>query len=78
MRKTVALFLLWVPLLCAAGKYEDGRPEASFRLEAEDYGVVMRHGGGPGDCDHSLRKRISRCMAKQPIHMATAITTCWK
>jgi len=31
--------------------YEDGRPQAGFRLEAQDYGVVLRHGGGPQDCD---------------------------
>jgi predicted GH43/DUF377 family glycosyl hydrolase len=31
--------------------YEDGRPQASLRLEAKDQGVILRHGGGPGDCD---------------------------
>jgi predicted GH43/DUF377 family glycosyl hydrolase len=31
--------------------YEDGRPQATLRLEAEDYGVVLRHGDGPKQCD---------------------------
>ena len=31
--------------------YADGRPTASYRLEAKDQGVVLHHGGGPGDCD---------------------------
>jgi len=31
--------------------YSDGRPQAHLRLDARDQGVVLRHGGGPGDCD---------------------------
>jgi predicted GH43/DUF377 family glycosyl hydrolase len=31
--------------------YFDGRPQASLRLETRDQGVVLKHGGGPGDCD---------------------------
>lgn len=31
--------------------YPDGRPAAKYRLEAQDQGVVMRHGDGPGQCD---------------------------
>ncbi|MGF1662401.1 MAG: hypothetical protein ACFCVG_07995 [Kineosporiaceae bacterium] len=31
--------------------YPDGRPSAVHRLPAEDAGVVLRHGDGPGDCD---------------------------
>ncbi|MCX6895151.1 MAG: hypothetical protein NTZ16_06580 [Verrucomicrobia bacterium] len=31
--------------------YVDGRPQAGLRLEAKDQGVVLKHGGGPGDCD---------------------------
>jgi predicted GH43/DUF377 family glycosyl hydrolase len=31
--------------------YADGRPAARFRLEAEDHGVVLRHGDGPDRCD---------------------------
>ena len=34
-----------------AASYPDGRPEAALRLEARDQGIVLRHGGGPGDCD---------------------------
>jgi predicted GH43/DUF377 family glycosyl hydrolase len=32
--------------------YPDGRPAARFRLEAQDYGPVLRHGDGPGRCDY--------------------------
>jgi predicted GH43/DUF377 family glycosyl hydrolase len=35
----------------AWSKYPDGRPEATLRMEAKDQGVVLRHGGGPGQCD---------------------------
>jgi hypothetical protein len=31
--------------------YSDGRPAASWRLDATDQGVVLRHGDGPGQCD---------------------------
>ncbi len=31
--------------------YPDGRPAASLRMDAQDHGVVLRHGGGPEDCD---------------------------
>ena len=31
--------------------YRDGRPAAKFRLDAQDHGVVLRHGDGPGRCD---------------------------
>ncbi len=31
--------------------YADGRPQTLLRLNAQDQGVVLRHGGGPGDCD---------------------------
>ncbi len=32
--------------------YEDGRPQASLRLNAKDQGVVLRHGAGPNQCDY--------------------------
>jgi predicted GH43/DUF377 family glycosyl hydrolase len=35
----------------AAAQYEDGRPAAVRRMNAEDQGVVLRHGDGPGECD---------------------------
>ncbi len=31
--------------------YPDGRPSAIWRLEAKDQGVVLKHGGGPNQCD---------------------------
>ena len=31
--------------------YEDGRPQATLRMEAKDHGVVLRHGSGPQECD---------------------------
>ncbi len=31
--------------------YPDGRPAAKWHLEAQDKGVVLHHGGGPGNCD---------------------------
>jgi predicted GH43/DUF377 family glycosyl hydrolase len=31
--------------------YVDGRPQAGLRLEARDQGIVLKHSGGPGDCD---------------------------
>ena len=51
---------LWTITSCtraSAGKqspddqYSDGRPAASLRMDAKDYGIVLRYGGGPGDCD---------------------------
>ena len=32
--------------------YPDHRPAAQLRLEAQDAGVVLRHGDGPGECDY--------------------------
>jgi len=32
-------------------RYPDGRPTAAYRLDAQDTGPVLRHGGGPGGCD---------------------------
>src|SRR5690242_5188491 len=45
------LYFVAFALVRAQTAYEDGRPVASLRLPAEDFGVVLRHGGGPGDCD---------------------------
>ena len=37
-------------------QYPDGRPAATFRLDAVDHGVVLHHGDGPGQCDiHGAR-----------------------
>ena len=35
----------------APNPYPDGRPVARYRLDAEDVGPVLRHGGGPNGCD---------------------------
>ena len=35
----------------SASIYSDGRPSASIRYEAQDAGIVLPYGGGPGDCD---------------------------
>ena len=32
--------------------YSDHRPAAMYRLNAEDYGIVYKHGDGPDDCDY--------------------------
>jgi len=32
-------------------KYSDGRPGAVLRMEAKDYGIVLRYGDGPKKCD---------------------------
>ncbi len=32
--------------------YADGRPAAKYRLDAQDAGVVLRHGDGPNRCDY--------------------------
>ena len=36
---------LWIP------SYPDGRPVATLRMDAQDAGVVLRHGDGPARCD---------------------------
>ncbi|MCC7374429.1 MAG: hypothetical protein IT581_07220 [Verrucomicrobiales bacterium] len=40
-----------VKLASSVVAYPDQRPAARYRLDAEDQGPVLRHGGGPGDCD---------------------------
>jgi predicted GH43/DUF377 family glycosyl hydrolase len=47
----VILMITGISDLGAESIYRDGRPEAVKRLEAEDQGVVFRHGHGPGQCD---------------------------
>ncbi len=39
------------PDVRAGQGYRDGRPSAKLRLEAKDYGVVLRYGDGPDKCD---------------------------
>ena len=60
MAVIVATLMLAVPPSWAASvqpatnitTYPDGRPSAKYRLEARDYGPVLRHGDGPGQCDY--------------------------
>jgi predicted GH43/DUF377 family glycosyl hydrolase len=35
----------------APPEYHDGRPSATLRMDAQDRGIVLRHGDGPGRCD---------------------------
>jgi predicted GH43/DUF377 family glycosyl hydrolase len=35
-----------------ANVYPDNRPAATYRLEAKDAGVVLKHGSGPDSCDY--------------------------
>ena len=32
-------------------KYSDGRPAATLRMDARDYGIVLKYGDGPDQCD---------------------------
>jgi predicted GH43/DUF377 family glycosyl hydrolase len=51
-----ALALVASAAACAAPQYADGRPEAELRIEAQDQGIVLKHGGGPELCDaHGAR-----------------------
>jgi len=48
--RVTSMLLMMVPGLFAA-PYPDGRPVAALRMDAQDQGVVLKHQGGPGDCD---------------------------
>jgi predicted GH43/DUF377 family glycosyl hydrolase len=39
-------------IACTDHGYRDGRPEARLRMEARDYGIVLKHGDGPDSCDY--------------------------
>ena len=50
----VAMILAVLSFSCAGVRgqgYPDGRPSATLRMDAEDQGVVLKHGDGPGQCD---------------------------
>ncbi len=47
----IALFGVGLSFMASAQKYSDGRPEVKMRIEAEDYGIVLRYGDGPDQCD---------------------------
>lgn len=50
-RIIVISVLFIVTGLSVSQAYEDGRPEAKFRMDAEDYGIVLYYGDGPKRCD---------------------------
>jgi predicted GH43/DUF377 family glycosyl hydrolase len=51
-RASSALILLAASInMGGATVYPDGRPAATLRYEAEDQGIVLPYGHGPGDCD---------------------------
>ena len=59
--RAVLAALAFVPRLAVASTverasdivaYPDDRPTAKYRLTARDYGFVLRHGDGPGQCDY--------------------------
>ncbi|MCX5653615.1 MAG: hypothetical protein NTY65_03060 [Planctomycetota bacterium] len=39
-------------------RYPDGRPTAAFRLDAQDRGIVLRYGDGPGRCDERWARDV--------------------
>lgn len=48
----ILLALAWTHRAYAAGdQYPDGRPAATLRYNANDYGIVLHYGGCPGGCD---------------------------
>ncbi len=49
--------------------YEDCRPQATLRLEARDDGVVLRHGGGPQECDQYGARDVWVFEAKGQYYM---------
>ncbi|NQT14678.1 MAG: hypothetical protein HQ582_18115, partial [Planctomycetes bacterium] len=52
LRRTLAVLAACLIASVALGDgYPDGRPAAKLRLDAQDYGVVLRHGDGPNQCD---------------------------
>ncbi len=46
-----AFILGLVHNLVLSQKYSDNRPEALFRMDAKDAGIVLRYGDGPDSCD---------------------------
>lgn len=57
MKHKISTFLIFTFILVNGyafhpASYEDGRPQASLRLEAKDQGVVFHHGDGPDQCDY--------------------------
>jgi predicted GH43/DUF377 family glycosyl hydrolase len=52
MQKFFRVVLVLFPIFSVtAQKYIDGRPEAMLRMDAKDYGIVLKYGDGPDKCD---------------------------
>ena len=52
VRKIIAAVIILAATTAAtAPRYSDGRPEALLRMEAWDYGIVLKYGDGPEQCD---------------------------
>ena len=45
----------------ASPSYPDGRPTPKYRLDAQDAGVVLRHGDGPKHCDQLGARDVWGC-----------------
>ena len=47
----IAIFIMVINLLATAQKYSDDRPETLLRMDAKDYGIILKYGDGPDSCD---------------------------
>jgi hypothetical protein len=47
----LTMFVAGLNLSVNAQKYSDGRPATGLRMDAKDYGIVLKYGDGPGNCD---------------------------
>ncbi len=60
-------------------RYFDGRPDASYRLDVTDEGVVFEHGHGPDQCDYLGAREASafEWQGKYYLHYDGAGLTGW-
>ncbi len=54
---------------CTDRGYRDGRPEAKLRMEASDYGIVLKHGDGPDSYDYYGARDVWVFEAKGTYYM---------
>lgn len=47
----IVVLVFTTTFIATAQKYEDGRPEATLRMDAKDYGIILKYGDGPDKCD---------------------------
>lgn len=47
----IVVLVLTTTFIATAQKYDDGRPEATPRMNAKDHGIVLKYGDGPDKCD---------------------------